>query len=257
MVLPDLFNLSGKTAVVTGGAGGLGQQIAISLAEAGAKVIVCSRDLEACENVKQHIESLGLEALALRIDITSSTSVTSFVNEVMRHCESIDILVNCSGISKHEDASTMSLSDWSDVIETNVTGVFLMCQAVGKRMIENGYGKIINISSVAGFRGYDEETHNSISYTTSKGAIHTFTKDLAVKWAPKGIYVNAIAPGVFLTKMNEKRLARVGKKIKQNIPLKKFGVAKDLIGAILYLASNASNHTTGQILAIDGGSSAK
>lgn len=257
MTIYQLFDLSGQTAVVTGGGGGLGRQIVISLAKAGANVVICSRNIKSCEKVKDEVQNIGGNATVLPLDVKNPNSVRELVNNVLSHYGTIEILVNSSGITKHEDATEMSLQTWNDVVDTNLTGLFLMCQAVGRHMIENEYGKIINISSVAGLRGYEQDSHNSIAYTASKGAVHILTKDLSVKWGRHGVYVNAVAPGIFLTNMNRDRLKAVEDKVIKDIPLGKFGGNNDLAGAILYFASSASNHTTGQILSIDGGSSAK
>lgn len=257
MSIYQMFDLSGQTAIVTGGGGGLGRQIAITLAEAGASVALCSRNVESCEKVKEEVLSIGGDAIVLPLDVKKPESVRELVGNVLNHYGSIEILVNSSGITKHEDATKMELQTWNDVVDTNLTGVFLMCQSVGEHMIGNGYGKIINISSVGGLRGYEPENHNSVAYTSSKGAIHTLTKDLGVKWGRHGVYVNAIAPGIFITNMNKERLNPVKDKVVKDIPLGKIGGSNDLGGTVLYFASSASNHTTAQILAVDGGSSAK
>lgn len=257
MVIKELFDLTGQTAIITGGGGGLGRQIAIGLSQAGANVVVCSRNLENCKKVKKEILNFGGNASAFQVDVRDESSVKKLVSDVLDSHGSIEILVNCSGVSQHVDATEMSLETWNRIVDTNLTGVFLMSKIVGKQMVENRNGKIINISSVGGFRGYEPENHNSIAYTSSKGAVNTLTKDLAVKWGPYGVYVNAVAPGIFLTNMNKSRLASTKDKLAKDIPLRKLGGEKDLIGAVLYFASAASNHTTGQILAVDGGSSSK
>lgn len=235
----------------------MGSQIAIALSKASANLVLCSRNVESCEKVCQKIQKLGGKAIAMTLDVTDARSVNKLVQDTIQTFGKIDILVNCSGMTKHESATEMSEETWDNIIETNLKGVFLMSQAVGKHMIENRYGKIINISSVAGLRGYEPENHNSIAYTSSKGAVHTLTKDLAVKWGRYGVNVNAVAPGLFPTQMNRERIKPIEKQLAENIPMRRLGGDRDLMGAVLYFASDASNYCTGQILAIDGGSSAK
>jgi NAD(P)-dependent dehydrogenase (short-subunit alcohol dehydrogenase family) len=245
----DLFKISGKTAIVTGGGRGLGEQIAIGLAEAGANVVVCSRRVEACEQVKEKLEQLGVKSLALKCDVTNPEDVKRVVQATVDEFGRIDILVNNSGATWGAPAEEMPLEAWQKVIDVNVTGTFLMSQAVGKVMIEQKGGKIINIASVAGLGGTNPEILNTIGYNTSKGAAITFTKDLAVKWGKYGIHVNA-------TKMSKAVLDRVGEKILENTPLKRFGGEDDLKGAVLFLASPASDFVTGALIVVDGGSHA-
>lgn len=252
----DLFEISGKTAIVTGGGRGLGEQIAVGLAEAGANVVVCSRKVEACEQVKEKLEKLGVKSLALQCDVTNPEDVKRVVQATVDEFGRIDILVNNSGATWGAPAEEMPLEAWQKVMNVNVTGTFLMSQAVGKVMIRQQSGKIINIASVAGLGGTNPEVLNTIGYNTSKGAVITFTKDLAVKWGKYGIHVNAVAPGFFPTKMSKVILERVGEKILQNTPLKRFGGEDDLKGAVLFLASRASDFVTGSLIVVDGGTHA-
>ncbi len=258
----QLFDLTGKTAMVTGGGSGLGRVMAIALAEAGANVVVCSRRLEVCEKVVQEIEGLGRQALALALDVTEPTSVRQGLDQAITRFGKVDILVNSSGTVYETPAAEMPLEQWLAMIDTNVTGTFLMCQAVGKHMIENESGKIINISSSIGFKGTDPEAVDSIGYTTSKGAVMTLTKDLAVKWGRHGVTVNSIAPGVFQTGMNNPEIPgtlvqKAGPIIASQVPVRRLGEDKDIVGAVLYFASAASDYTNGQILVVDGGLGAK
>ncbi|MDR6998453.1 SDR family oxidoreductase [Neobacillus niacini] len=256
MEVLKLFDLTGKTAIVTGGGRGLGAQIAQGFAEAGANVVLCSRKVEACQEVAENLEKLGVKTLALKCDIGSSDDVAHVVAETKGFFGSIDILVNNSGATWGAPAAEMPLEAWKKVIDVNVTGTFIMSQAVGKVMIEQQSGKIINIASVAGLGGTDPRLMDTIGYNTSKGAVITFTKDLAVKWGKYNINVNAIAPGFFPTKMS-KGLIEFGKEaILAGTPLRRFGTDDDLKGAALFLASNASNYVTGTILVVDGGTSA-
>jgi NAD(P)-dependent dehydrogenase (short-subunit alcohol dehydrogenase family) len=257
MKVLELFDLTGKTAIVTGGGRGLGAQIAEGYAEAGANVVVCSRKVEACEETAARLSDLGVKALALKCDITSPDDVQHVVEKTLAEFGSIDILVNNSGATWGALAEEMPLEAWEKVINVNVTGTFLMSQAVGKVMIGQKSGKIINIASVAGLGGTDPRVMNTIGYNTSKGAVITMTKDLAVKWGQHNINVNAIAPGFFPTKMSKVIIEHGKNPILEATPLRRFGSDDDLKGAALFLASNASNYITGNVLIVDGGTHAR
>lgn len=256
MSVLNLFDLTGKTAIVTGGGRGLGEQIAGSLAEAGANVVICSRKLEACEEVGEKLKEKGVKTLALACDVTKEADVQNVVAKTVEAFGSIDILVNNSGSSWGAPVVDMPIEAWRSVLDVNVTGAFLMSREVGKVMIEQQSGKIINISSVAGLGGVDPRIMDTIGYNTSKGAVITFTKDLAVKWGKHHIHVNAIAPGFFPTKMSTVLIERSGELILDKVPLKRLGGEDDLKGAVLFLASSASNYVTGHVLSVDGGMSA-
>lgn len=251
-----LFDLTGKTAIITGGGRGLGQQIAESFAEAGANLVLCSRKLEACEETAKELESLGVKTLALKCDVTNPEDVRSVIDETVRAFGSIDILVNNSGATWGAPVAEMPYEAWKKVLDVNVTGTFLMSQAAGKIMIEQNSGKIINIASVAGLGGTDPRYMDTIGYNTSKGAVITFTKDLAVKWGRHNINVNAIAPGFFPTKMSSVLIQHGKDAILASTPLNRFGSEHDLKGAALFLASNASSFVTGDVLIVDGGTHA-
>lgn len=256
MHIKELFDLTGKTAIVTGGGRGLGEQIAEGFAEAGANVVLCSRKEEACVEVAEKLNKLGIETLALRCDVSNQEDVNRVVKTAMDKFGRIDILVNNSGASWGAPVEEMPLEAWQKVMNVNVTGTFLMSQAVGRVMLEQGAGKIINIASVAGLKGSDPKVMNAIGYNASKGAVITFTKDLAVKWGPRGIYVNAIAPGFFPTKMSKGLLDKGGEAILEGTPLGKFGTENDMKGVALFLAAPASDFITGEILVVDGGTNA-
>ncbi|MGG1677131.1 SDR family oxidoreductase [Neobacillus sp. NRS-1170] len=256
MHVQKLFDLTGKVAIVTGGGRGLGQQIAEGFAEAGANVVVCSRKLEACEEVAEGLRKLGVESFALKCDVSNPEDVKNVVERTVERFGRIDILVNNSGASWGAPVEEMPLEAWQKVMNVNVTGTFLMSQAAGKVMIEQKAGKIINIASVAGLQGSNPKYMNAIGYNSSKGAVITFTKDLAVKWGPHGIYVNAIAPGFFPTKMSKGLLDEGGEAILEGTPLRKFGSETDLKGVALFLAAPASNFVTGDIVVVDGGAHA-
>lgn len=253
MHVNELFSLKGKVAIVTGGGRGLGEQIAEGFAEAGANVVVCSRKLEACEEVSKKLKDLGVESLALKCDITNPEDVKNVVQQTLEKFGRIDILVNNSGASWGAPAEEMPLEAWQKVINVNVTGTFLMSQAAGKVMLEQGSGKIINIASVAGLKGSNPKYMDAIGYNASKGAVITFTKDLAAKWGPRGIYVNAIAPGFFPTKMSKGLLEKGGQEILEGTPLRKFGSDSDLKGVAVFLAAPASDYITGDTVVVDGG----
>jgi gluconate 5-dehydrogenase len=256
MSVLDLFKLEGKTAIVTGGGRGLGAQIAQGFAEAGANVVVCSRKVEACMEMSEKLKSLGVESMALACDVTKQDDVKNVIEETVKRFGTIDILVNNSGATWGAPVVEMPFEAWKKVIDVNVTGTFLMSQEAGKVMIEQRAGKIINIASVAGLGGTDPRYMDTIGYNTSKGAVITFTKDLAAKWGQHNINVNAIAPGFFPTKMSKVLIEDGGDKILEGTPLKRFGSDEDLKGAALFLASKASDYVTGDILLVDGGSHA-
>ncbi len=256
MHVKDLFDISGKTAIVTGGGRGLGRQIAEGFAEAGANVVVCSRKVEACEETSQYFQKLGVQSAAFPCDVTNPDDVQHVVDETMQRFGRIDILVNNSGASWGAPVHEMPLEAWQKVLNVNVTGTFLMSKATGKVMFEQKSGKIINIASVAGLKGSNPNLMDAIGYNTSKGAVITFTKDLAVKWGPYGIHVNAIAPGFFPTKMSKVLIERGKDAIMNGTPLRRFGSDNDLKGAALFLASAASDFVTGITLVVDGGSHA-
>lgn len=252
----SLFDLKGKTALVTGGGSGLGRDIALVFAEYGADVAVCSRKLANCQETADMLATkYGVKARAYECNVGAEGQVQKTVENVLADFGAIDILVNNSGASWGEDTLKMPIEAWEKVMNVNVTGTFLMSREVGKHMIEKRYGKIINIGSVAGIRAEPPEVLNAIGYSTSKAAVHHFTRDLARKWAGYGLYVNAIAPGFFETKMTKQVLADLGDAAIQKNPMKKLGDPKSLQGAALFLAGGASDYITGQVIAVDGGSS--
>lgn len=253
MHVQDLFNLSGKTALVTGGGRGLGEQIAIGLAEAGADVVVCSRKKEACDEVAEKIHELGRKSISIACDVTKPEDIERVVEETKSAFGKIDILINNSGISWGAPVEEYPLEKFNQVLNVNVTGLFLMSQAVGREMVARQYGRIVNIASVAGLVGSDPRYMNAIGYNASKGAVISFTRDLAIKWARKGITVNALAPGFFSSKMSAPLLQKFGDQILERTPIRRFGGENDLKGAALFFASDASAYVTGQVLAVDGG----
>ena len=251
----QLFDLAGRVAIVTGGAVGLGHQMAEGLAEMGANLVLCARKKERCEQAAAGFRRLDVKALALACDVRNPAQIQEVVDETLSQFGRIDVLVNNAGSSWGAPVEEMSLEDWNKVIETNLTGTFLCAQAVGKVMIRQGRGKIINIASIAGLRGAPPQLP-AIGYHASKGGVVAFTKDLACKWAQHNIQVNAIAPGWFPTHMSNWVLEHHREFFLEKIPLRRFGGDHDLKGAIVFLASDASDYVTGHVLVVDGGQSA-
>ncbi len=247
-----LFDLTDRIAIVTGGAGGLGRPTALGLADFGANVVVTSRNLDNLEKVKREIEQLGRESLAISSDVSKHEDVIRLVKQTVDTFGRIDILVTYAGLNIPKPAEEYPYDDWKKVIDTNVTGMFLCNQEVGKVMIKQRKGKIINISSVRGRYGLPR---NYVAYCTSKGAVDMITRTLACEWAKFNVLVNAIAPTVIETPLTAHILANpeFAQSMKNRIPLGRWGFPDDLIGAIVYFASDASNFITGQILYVDGG----
>ncbi|MDW7674337.1 MAG: SDR family oxidoreductase [Bacillota bacterium] len=253
MNVRQLFDLTDKVAIVTGGSMGLGFQIARALGEMGANLVICARKVDRCEQAAEELRQLGVKVLALRCDVSNVPEVYHLVERTMEEFGRIDILVNNAGLTWGCPPEELPLEQWNKVMSVNVTGTFLCSQAVGKIMMKQNKGKIINIASVAGLQGSAPHAMDAIVYNTSKGAIISFTKDLACKWAKHNINVNAIAPGLFPTHMTEWILQHRKDHYLPQIPLGRFGNEEDLKGAIVYLASDASNYVTGSVMVIDGG----
>ncbi|MFS8189081.1 glucose 1-dehydrogenase [Rossellomorea marisflavi] len=248
-----MFTLTDQVAIVTGGGRGLGREMALALAEAGAHVVVCSRNLPACDATAKEIEALGVRSLAMACDVTDKASVTSVVEKTLEVFGKIDILINNSGTSWAGPMVDIPEDKWDKVMEVNVKGAFLFSQAVAPSMMARKAGKIINIASVSGFGGTSPLVMDTLPYNTSKGAVMTLTKDLAVKLAYHNIQVNAIAPGFFPTKITKELFAKQGDQIRKFIPARRFGEGDDLRGAAVFLSSRASNYMNGHILVVDGG----
>ena len=249
----ELFDLSGRVSVVTGGATGLGLQMATALAEAGSNVVICSRKLENCEQAAQGIEKLGVRALGLACDVTRPEQVESVKDAALGKFGRLDILVNNAGRAWVAPPEEMPLERWQQTMELNVTAAFICSQIFGREMIKAKRGKIINIASIAGLIGRNPKAYNSIVYSTSKGALVNFTRDLAVKWAQHDIQVNCICPGFFVTPINQKLFERNSEPILREIPLGRTGGENDLKGIAVLLASDASSFMTGAIIPVDGG----
>jgi NAD(P)-dependent dehydrogenase (short-subunit alcohol dehydrogenase family) len=249
----DLFSLRDRTALVTGGSRGLGLEIAEGLGQAGARVAVVARRREWLDEARRRLADRGVEALALEGDVAESRDVVRVVEEATAALGRIDILVNAAGRSWGAPAAEMPLAKWHEVMEANATGTFLMCQTVGRAMIARRFGRIINVASLAGLAGQPADVLDAVAYSASKGAIIALTRDLAVKWAPHGVTVNAIAPGWFPTRMSEKVIERAGRRLEALIPMGRVGRPGEIKGAAVFLASDAASYITGQVFAIDGG----
>lgn len=257
MHVKEMFDLTDKVAIITGGGRGLGEQMAEGFAQAGASLVLCSRKAAACEDAAARLSrEYGVKAIALSCDVTNSEDVKNVVKTTIEKYGKIDILVNNSGATWGAPVQEMPLEAWNKVMNVNVTGTFLMSQEAGKQMIKQKSGKIINIASVAGLGGTDPRYMDIIAYNTSKGAVITFTKDLAVKWGQYNINVNAIAPGFFPTKMSQVIIENGRDHFLNITPLKRFGTDQDLKGAALFLAARASDFITGDVLVVDGGTHA-
>jgi len=255
MNVKQLFDLAGRVAIITGGSVGLGRQMAEALAEMGANLVLCARKKERCQQAAEELQQLGIKTLAVGCDVKNPADVKAVADAAISEFGRVDVLINNAGASWGAPVEEMRLEDWNKVIETNLTGTFLCAQAVGKIMIRQGRGKIINIASVAGLGGAPP-TLPAIGYHASKGGVITFTKDLACKWAMHNIQVNAIAPGWFPTHMSNWILEHNRDFFLSQIPLRRFGNEHDLKGAAVFLASDASDYVTGHVLVVDGGQSA-
>ncbi|SDT95832.1 SDR family oxidoreductase [Halopseudomonas salegens] len=258
MKMQELFDLSGKVALITGGTKGLGLQMAEAFGEQGAKVFISARNAEEVAAVVAELKGKGIEAGGIACDMgdLASQPVDKLCDAVEQAFGTVDILVNNAGTSWGQPAEDHSYEGWQKVMTLNVDVCFLLAQAVGKRfMLPRKSGKIINIASIAGFKGNRPNTGiHTVAYNTSKAAAINLTRALAGEWGPYNINVNAICPGYFPTKM-AKGLEKVTEVIKQGTPLGRIGGEDDIKGAAVFFASEASRHITGQALAVDGGNS--
>jgi len=250
----NLFDLRDKVALVTGGGGGIGYALALGLADAGAEVAVASRKLEHLEKAVKEIEVKGRKSLAVSVDVSQEKSVTSMMDAVLKKFQRIDILVNAHGISLRKPAETFPIDEWQQVMDVNTRGTFLCCQAAGRDMIKRKSGKIINLSSVRGRYGLPA---NYAAYCASKGAIDTLTRTLACEWAKHNVLVNAVAPTVVETPLTLTPEALYNpdfaRTMKARIPMGRWALPEDIVGATIFFASKASDFVTGQVLYIDGG----
>jgi NAD(P)-dependent dehydrogenase (short-subunit alcohol dehydrogenase family) len=253
MNVMELFRLDGKVAIVTGGSRGLGFWIAEGLAEAGADIVLCARKLEPCEEAAKVIRGIESRCTAFSCDVSDPAQVKDVVEKALAEFGHIDILINNAGFIWEEPLESMSLEKWNRTLAINATGTFLFTQEVGKHMIKQKQGKIINIASVAALVSADPELSNTVAYSASKGAVVSLTRDLARKWCQYNININAIAPGYFATKMSKFLIENRQPQLMRTIQMKRLGTKDDIKGVAVFLCSAAASYITGQILAVDGG----
>jgi len=246
-----LLDLKDKTAVVVGGTSGIGLALAKGLAEAGANVVPTGRREAEARAAASAVEALGRKSLSVTCDVTQNASLEGLLKEACAAFGKVEILVNCAGRTKRSPTLEVPEEEWNAIMETNLNGTMRACRVFGEHMIERGYGRIINIASLASFVGLYEVA----AYCASKGAVASLTKSLAVEWAKHGVCVNAIAPGVFRTELNSALLdgTERGREFLLRTPMRRFGKVEELVGAAVFLASDAATYVSGHLLVVDGG----
>lgn len=250
-MVANIFDLSGKTALVLGGTSGIGHALALGLAQAGADVVASSRRAAQVEQTAKQIRALHRATLECCSDVTDRASLIALRQQILDTFGKIDILVNCAGITQRAPSLNFPEDAWNSILETNLTGTLRACQVFGEPMLARGYGRILNIASLSTFVAFYEVA----AYAASKAAVGSLTRSLAIEWSCKGVTVNAIAPGVFRTDLNASLLDRTprGQEILLRTPIGRFGRTDELVGATIYLASDAASFVTGEILVVDGG----
>lgn len=245
------LDLSGRTAVVIGGTTGIGRALTHGLAQAGADVVPTSRRPDVVDQAAALVEAAGRRTLRVTTDVGDDASIASLLAATIGEFGKVDILVNCAGRTKRTPTLDLTDEEWNDILETNLTGTMRACRLFGRHMVDRRYGRIINIASLASFVGLMEVA----AYSASKAAVASLTKSLAVEWSQFGVMVNAIAPGVFRTALNQALLDSTprGQEFLTRTPMRRFGCVEELAGAAVFLASDAASFVTGHVLVVDGG----
>ena len=245
------LDLTGQTAVIIGGTSGIGRVMTRALAEAGADVVATSRRMDVVEDTAKEIESIGRATLRVPSDVTDRASLETVLAKSIERFGKVDIMINCAGRTKRVPSLDLSEEDWNAILETNLTGTLRAAQVFGRHMVERGYGRIVNIASLSSFVALFEVA----AYGASKAGVAALTKQLAIEWASRGVCVNAIAPGVFRTPLNQNLLDGTdrGREFQVRTPMKRFGKLEELGGAAVFLSSPAASFVTGEVLVVDGG----